>query len=63
MRGNEILMSFKGGNFVMNWQKWMLNSPKLDVVNINAYAKFGQSPFLHLQDIERKRNSDIIQGP
>ena len=34
----------------------------LDVVNINACAKFGQNPFIHTQDIERKRNSDIIQG-
>ena len=49
----------------------MLNNPKLDVVNIYAYAKyvsindyanFGQNPFIRSQDIERKRNSDVIQG-
>ena len=39
----------------------MLNNPKLAIVNINA--KFGQIPFIHTQDIERKRNSDVIQGP
>ena len=40
----------------------MLNNPKLDVVNINACAKFGQNPIIHTQDIERKQNSDVIQG-
>ena len=60
---NEILKPLKGGNSVINWQKWMLNNSKLDVVNINAYAKFGQHQFLHSQDIVRKWFSDIIQGP
>ena len=41
----------------------MLNNPKLDVVNINAYAKFGQNPYLRSHDIERKRNSDSFQRP
>ena len=45
-----------------NFQKWTLNNPKLDVVNINACAKFGKNPFIHSQDIKRKRNSDVIQG-
>ena len=40
----------------------MINNPKLDVVNINACAKFGENPFLCSQDIERKWNSDDIQG-
>ena len=40
----------------------MLNNPQLDV-NINACAKFGQNPIIHTQDIDRKQNSDIIQGP
>ena len=46
----------------MSLQKWTLNNPKLDVININAYVKFGQSPFIHSQDIEWKWNSDVIQG-
>ena len=40
-----------------------LNDPNLDVVNINANAKFGQIPSILSQDTERKRNSDINQGP
>ena len=63
LSGNEILTSFKGHNSVMNGRNWMLNNPKLDVVNINEYAKFGQNPFLHTQDTEQKRNSDVTQGP
>ena len=46
----------------MNWWKWTLNNPKLDVVNVNAYAKFGQNPFICSQDIEQKQNSYAIQG-
>ena len=61
--GNEILMLFKGRNSVMNRRKLTLNNPKLDVVNIYAFATFGQNPFIGSQDIERIRNSDIIQGP
>ena len=57
----------------------MLNNPKLDVFNINAYAKFCQihsfihkilsgneilgKICLHTKDIKRKRNYDIIPGP
>ena len=63
LSGNEILMTFKVHNSVMNGRKWTLNNPKLDVVNINACALFGQNPFLRTEDIERKRNSDVIQGP
>ena len=60
---NEILTPFNGRNSVTNWRKWTFNNPKLDVVNINASAKFGQNTFIHTPDIEQKRNSDVIQGP
>ena len=59
----KILTPFKSRNFVTNWQKWTFNNPKLDVVNINASAKFGQNTFIHTPDIERKRNSVVIKGP
>ena len=38
----------------MNIQKLTLNNPKLDVVNIYAYAKFGLNPFIRSQDTEWK---------
>ena len=34
----------------------MRNTPNLDLVNINAYAKFGQIPSIRSQDIERKQS-------
>ena len=63
LSGNEILMLFKGRNSVMNRRKRMLNNPKLDIISINDYANFGQYPFIRSQDIKRKRNSYVIQGP
>ena len=39
----------------------MNNNPKLYLVNVNVYTKFGQILPIHSQDIERKRNSDIYQ--
>ena len=41
------------------------NNPNLDLdlVNINAYIKFGEDLSICSQDIERKRNSDPYQGP
>ena len=39
------------------------NNPNIDIVNINAYTKFGEILSFSSQDIELKRNSDINQGP
>ena len=45
----------------------MCNNPNLDLVNMNAYIKFGEIVSFCSQDIERKRNfernSDINHGP
>ena len=41
----------------------MYINPNQDLVNINAYAKFGQILSICSQDIERKQNSDLNQGP
>ena len=63
LSGNEILISIKGHNSVINKWKVMHNNSKLDLVNINAYAKSCQIPSIYSQDIEWKQNSDIDQGP
>ena len=36
---NEIMTSFKVRNSVMNWQKWTLNNPKLDVQDTEQKQK------------------------
>ena len=44
--------SFKGHNCI-DLTKLRLNNPKLHVVNINAYVKFGQNPFFHSQGMTK----------
>ena len=61
--GNEILMSIKGRNSVKILRKMTGNNPKLDLVNADVHTKFGQILSIRSQDIERKRNSDVNQGP
>ena len=39
------------------------NNPKLDLVNDDVHTKFGRILSICSQDIERKRNSGVNQGP
>ena len=39
------------------------NNPMLDLVNTNAYIKFGGILPIDSQDIELKRNFGVNQGP
>ena len=63
LSGNEILTSIKGRNSVKILQKMTGNNPKLDLVNVDVYTKFGRILSIRSQDIERKQNSDVNQGP
>ena len=63
LSGNEILMSIKGRNSVKILQIITGNNPKLDHVNVDVHTKFGWILSMRSQDIERKRNSDVNQGP
>ena len=56
-------MSIKGRNSVKMLQKITGNNPKLDLVSVDVHTKFGQILSIRYQDIERKRNSDVNQGP
>ena len=60
---NEILKSSKGRNSFKILRKITGNNPKLDLVNVDVHTKFGQILSIRSQDIERKRNSDVNQGP
>ena len=55
-------MIIKGQNTVVNLQKLTRNNPNLDLVKVNAYAKFGLIPSIRSQDIEPKHNSNNDQG-
>ena len=63
LSGNEILTSMKGHNSVANLQNLTLYNPNLDIINFNVYTKLSSILSIGSQDIERKRNSDINQGP
>ena len=63
LSGNEIPTSIKGRNSVKILRKMTGDNPKLDLVNDNVHTKFGKNLSQGSQDIERKRNSDVHQGP
>ena len=63
LSGNEILTSIKGRNSVKILRKMTGNYPKLDIVNVDVHTKFGRILSIRSQDIERKQNSDVNQGP
>ena len=63
LSGNEILASIKRRISVNILQKIMGNNPKLDLVYVDVHTKFGQILSIRSQDIERKQNSDVNQGP
>ena len=63
LSGNEILTSIKGRNSVANLRNLMAYNPNLDTINVNVYTKFGKILSIGSQDIERKRNFEINQGP
>ena len=39
------------------------NNSNIDLVSIYSYIKFGQNLFICSQDIERKQNFGVNQGP
>ena len=51
-------------NSVTNLRYMTDNNSNLDIANISAgYIKFGENKSFLFQDIKRKRNSDINEGP
>ena len=38
-------------------------NPKLDLVNMNEYLKFGENQSIYSRDIEWKRNFGVNRGP
>ena len=60
---NQFLTSIKGHNSFANLRKTMIYNTNIDLVNDNVYTKFGPNRSISFQDIERKPNSDVNQGP
>ena len=57
------MKSIKGRNSVENLRNLTFYNPNLDIIYVNVHTKFGQILSIGSQDIERKRNSNINQGP
>ena len=57
-----ILEQMKGHTSGTNVPKMSCDNPKVDIVNMDEYIKFGEILSISSQDIERKRNFGIIQG-
>ena len=53
-------MPIKGRKF---GKKMTGNNPKLGLVKVDVHTKFSQILSIHSQDVERKRNSNVNQGP
>ena len=60
---NQFLASIKGRICVANLRKITIYNTNIDLVNDNAYTKFGLNLSIRSQDIEQKPNSDVNQGP
>ena len=60
---NQILTSIKGRNSVANLRKTTIYNTNVDLVNDDVYTKFGLILSIRSQDIEKKTNSEINQGP
>ena len=63
LSGNKNWLLIKGHNTGTNVQKIISNNLKVDLVKMNAYIKFGEIPSIGSQDIDRKRNLGVNQGP
>ena len=63
LSGSEILALFKGHNSGTNVRKIMCNNLNVDLVNMNVYIKFVEILSICFQDIKRKRNFGVNQGP
>ena len=60
---NLILESIKGRNSVANLRKTTIYFTNVDLVSDGVYTKVGLLLSNLSQDIEKKTNSDINQGP
>ena len=63
LSGNEILAQIQDHNSLQMSEKITCNNSKLDPVNMNAHIKFGENMSVSSEDIERKQNFDLYQGP
>ena len=52
----------RAGNSVKIGQNLPISNPKPDLLNVNAYSKFGENPLLFTHVIVRKRKYGHVLG-
>ena len=52
----------RADNSVKIWLNLPISNPKPDLLNVNAYSKFGKNPLLFTQVIVRKRKYERVLG-
>ena len=60
--GNENMGVSRADNSVKIQQNLAISSPKPDLLNVNAYSKFGENPLLFTEVIVRKRKYGRVSG-
>ena len=60
--GNENMGMSWAGNSVRIWRNLRISNPKPDLLNVNAYSKFGENPLLFTQVIVQKRKYGRFSG-
>ena len=52
----------RADNSVKIWRNLPISNPKSDLLNVNAYSKFGENPLLFTQVIVRKQKNGRVSG-
>ena len=60
--GNENMGVSRADNSVKIWRNLPISNPKPDLLNVNAYSKFGENPLLFTQVIVQKRKYGRVSG-
>ena len=60
--GNKNMGVSRADNSVKIWQNLPISNPKPDLLNVNAYSKFGENPLLFTKVIVRKRKYGRVSG-
>ena len=50
----------RADNSFTNWQNLPVNNPIPDLLNINAYTKFGENPLIFIQVIVQKQKRLVV---
>ena len=60
--GNKNMGMSWAGNSVRIWRNLRISNPKPDLLNVNAYSKFGENPLLFTQVTVQKRKYGRFSG-